>query len=263
MKKLIIAFALFASSAFAEDRAFAPQGEATTAQLTKAFEVSFDDAEEAVTNALHAKGIGDKLAVTMNGRRSGALFAHTQPVTVETKGLTIEKIDHRWSASLLFMSNGEVISALPASGHFDEIVEIPVLKRQIRAGDIISQNDIEIRDFSQTHVRTDTVTDMASLIGKAPIHTMSPSRPIREHEIAQPTLVKKNSLVDMHFRSPGMEISATGEAMSDGAHGDVINVRNTASKKIVRASIVDSKTVTILVPGTETSQLTGNTYGTN
>lgn len=214
-----------------------------------AFEISYNDAEEAVASALNLKGIGDKLSVTITGRKNAAIFASDKPMTVEIKGLTIEHLEHRWSASLLFVASGEVISAIPAGGHYDEMVELPVLKRPVRAGDVIGEADIQVLDFSLAHTRTDTVTDMSQLIGKSPLHAMSPSRPIREHEIANPTLVKKSTLVDMRYSSPGMEISATGEAMSDGAQGDVINVRNASSKKIVRAVIADSKTVTVLASG--------------
>jgi len=228
-----------------------------------AFEISYSDAEEAVGAALNQKGIGDKISVTIVGRKNAPIFASDKPVTIEVKGLQIEKRDNRWSASLLFVAAGEVVSALPSTGHFDEMVELPVLKREIRTGDIISEADIEIRDFSMAHTRTDTVTDISALVGKSPLHNISPSRPLREHEVASPAIIKKNNVVDMHYSSPGMEITTVGQALDDGAKGDVINIRNMASKKIVRAIIADNKTVNIIAPGMETSQLTGAGDATN
>lgn len=253
---------LSAVPAFAQ-AAFEAPAEPAAAQLTNAFSVSFNDAEEAVAAALNEKGIGDKLSVTIAGRRNTSIFAYSKPVSLEIKGLTIERLDHRWDASLLFVAGNEVVSAIPISGHFDEIIELPVLKREVRAGDVISAADIEVRDFSQAHTRTDTITDISDLIGKSSSHDLSPSRPIREHEVANPTLIKRNALIEMHYNSPGMEISTTGEAMGDGAKGDVINVRNSSSKKIVRAVVADSKSVNIIAPDTQTSQLTGSGYGTN
>ena len=260
MKILLLSF-IWLCSFFSA--AYAQESTETVANVQNVFQLSYGDAEEAVAAALHQKGIDDKLLVTMNGRKDQAIYSYDKPVTVVIKGLQVEKIDHHWSASMLFVANGEVISAIPAAGHFDEIAELPVLKRAIRAGDIISENDIEVRDFSQTHTRTDTVTDMSALIGKSPTHNLSPARPIREHEIANPTVMKKNAIVEMRYSSPGMEISTTGEAMNDGARGDIINVRNSASKKIVRGVIADNKTVTIIAPGTQTSQLSGNDYVKN
>jgi flagella basal body P-ring formation protein FlgA len=102
-----------------------------------------------------------------------------------------------------------------------------------------------MRDFPITHTRNDTITDATQLVGKSPVLAISPSRPVRQHEIASPAIVKKNSIVSMRFTSPGMEITATGQAMEEGAKGDVINVRNTVSRKIVRAVIADANTVDI------------------
>ena len=261
MKKLILS--LLCLYSFPANAQIASDMALDATKPANVFEVSYNDAEEAVSIALNQQGIGDKLQVTISGHKNSALYAFDKPVTVEVKGLQIERLDHHWSASLLFVANGEVISAVPSTGHFDEMVEIPVLKREIRAGDIISENDVEIRDFSLAHTRTDTVTDMSALIGKVPLHNLSPSRPIREHEVASPSIIKKNAVVAMRYSSPGMEINATGEAMNDGAKGDVINVRNTASKKIIRAVIADSRTVNIITPGMETSQLTGGEYVRN
>ena len=255
-RKLAVLACLFALTA-------APAFSQTAVEETKnLFEVSYNDAEEAVSAALGEKGISEKLKVTMYGHKNGAIYSFSQPITVEIKGMNVERVNHKWNASLLFVSNGQVVSAIPASGHFDEMIELPVLKKEIRAGDMISENDLEIRDFSLGHIRNDTVTDLSALIGKTPLHNISPSRPIKTLEIAMPTVIKKNTVVEMRYNSPGMQISTSGEAMTEGAVGDVINVRNQASKKIVRAVVADNKTVTIIAAGVETSQLTRNGYET-
>jgi len=227
------------------------------------FELLYTDAEAEVGRALNEKGVGEKLAVTITGRKNRVLYAYEQPLTVEIRGLQFDKRDSRWSASLLFVADGKVISALPASGRYEEIIEIPVLKREIRSGNVITETDIEVRDFSVAQTRSDTVTDISGLIGKSPIHSISPSRPIRGHEIGYPAIVKKNSLVEMQYNSPGMSITTSGQALSDGAKGDVINVRNSTSKKIVRAVVADSRTVLIIGAGMQTSELTGVGHAAN
>lgn len=229
-------------------------------QIHNAFAVSYDDAEQAIATALSQKDITGKLAVTMAGHKNAVLFSYSAPVAVEIKGLTIERISNRWTASLLFVSQGEVVSAIPATGNFNEMVELPVLKRAVRAGDIITEQDLEVRDFSAGHSRTDTITDLSALIGKTPTHHLSPSRPIKTQEVVIPAILKKNAIVEMRYSSPGMEITTYGEAMMEGAMGDVINVKNAASKKIVRAVIADNKTVTVLGNGMETSQLRNDTH---
>jgi len=243
--------------------AFAAFAETGAAQPIKAFELTYNDAEDAIGWVLMQKGVGDKVAASITGHKTGALFSHSKPISVDIRGLQFDKQNSRWSASLLFVSDGEVVSALPASGKFEEMVELPVLKRPFKNGDVIANSDLEIRDFPMDHTRTDTVTDMASLIGKSPLRSISPYRPIRGNEIAAPTLIKKNTLVQMHYNSPGMEITTAGQTMADGAKGDVISVRNVTSKKIVQAVIATDGSVTVLSPGTQTSQLSGAQYAAN
>ena len=48
-----------------------------------------------------------------------------------------------------------------------------------------------------------------------------------------------------------MEITTSGQAVIAGAKGDVIPVRNMASKKIVRGVVENSNTVTIMSIGEE------------
>ncbi|MEK7387982.1 MAG: flagellar basal body P-ring formation chaperone FlgA, partial [candidate division NC10 bacterium] len=76
---------------------------------------------------------------------------------------------------------------------------------------------------------------MTQLVGQSPERTISPYRPVRDHEIARPALIKKDAIVQMRYQSPGMEITTTGQAMADGSKGRMIAVRNLASKKVVHA----------------------------
>lgn len=221
------------------------------------FEVSYEDAEGAIGFALADKGAGQKVAATINGHKKEPIFSYSKPISVEIRGLKFDKTASRWSASLLAVENGNVITAVPVAGRFEETLEVPVLKKQIRSGEKISDADIEIRDFPVSATRSGTITDMASLIGKSPVRTLSAFRPIREQEIAMPAVVKKNDLVQIRYISSGMEISVTGEAMTGGARGDAIDVRNTASKKVVRAIVEDERTVSVTPLATQTSRLDG------
>jgi flagella basal body P-ring formation protein FlgA len=230
-----------------------------TAKYEKPFTLSYEDAEKTISDALINKGVGSKVTASITGAKDAPLYAAGQPLSVEVRGLTFDAQDHRWSANLLMMADGQVVTAMPVAGKYEEILEVPVLRRMVRSGDVIGLGDVEIRDFPLMHTRPDTITDLATLIGKSPLRSISPQRPIRLHEIVEPTVVKKNSVVQMRYALPGMEISATGQAVDDGAVGEIINVRNTDSHKLVRAIVQDEHTVSILVPGaspTQTTQLT-------
>lgn len=227
------------------------------------FQLAYSDVEEAVGFALADKGAGDKVSASITGRKEGPVFSHNKPLSVEIRGLKFDKNAGRWNASLMFVSENAIVSAMPVSGRFEEMVELPVLKRQMRSGETINDKDIQIRDFPVSSTRSDAITDLASLIGKSPLRTISMNRPIREQEIARPTIVKKNALVQMNYNSGAMQISDAGQAMEDGSQGSVISVKNVASKKTIRAVVVSADRVEVM-PQAQSSQLSiRDAYETN
>lgn len=210
------------------------------------FQLTVKDAEAAIAKALTEAGAGDNLAATIVSRKSDVLFTHGQPVIAEIRGLQFDKQARQWSANILFIADKDVISAIPSSGRFEEIMSIPVLKRNVRNGDAISVSDIELVPFAVSRVSSNTVTDMRMLVGKSPVHSISARRPIRANEIENPTIVKKNSIVQINYSTPGLQIVTAGQAIEDGALGDIISVRNVNSKRIVRAVIEDESNVKIV-----------------
>ena len=62
---------------------------------------------------------------------------------------------------------------------------------------------------------------------------MRPGEPIRRAWLKVPPLVKRGDRVRMVARRGRVELSAAGEALGDGRRGQVVRVRNLASRKVV------------------------------
>ena len=225
------------------------------------FRLTYADAEEALGQALAERGAGVKITASIANRGEEYVFSYKQPISVEIRGLKFDANSRRFSANLVSLSGKEVISAKAVSGRFDEMVEVPVLKRSLRAGEIIKQEDIELRDYAKARSRDDTITDVASLVGKSPERVISAGRPIRVQELEQPRIVKKNDLVKMVYNQGSMSISTSGQAVTDGIKGSVIGVRNIASNKVIQATVQDANTVIIDSGEMRTSSIgTGGVY---
>jgi flagella basal body P-ring formation protein FlgA len=214
------------------------------------FNISYEDAEGAISKALSEKATGGQIvSAIISGKKSTPLFSYNKPINVEVRGLRADSSKNSWSASLVILSEDAVISAMPLAGRYALMVEVPTLKNAIKNGDLISDADIEIKQFAIERVHGDNIKDSADLIGKTAIRTISPSRPIRTSEISFPALVKKNAIVQMRYKTGNIEITTTGQALSDGAKGDVIEVKNTTSKKSTRAVVFDEHTVDVMSQG--------------
>jgi len=252
MKKLftLLLSVFFAFPAFADDTAIAP---------AYIFNITYDDAQDAVSKALTEKlaaetKTGQSVSAVISSKKATPLYASNKPVEVELRGLRVDSSVNRWSANIIVSGDNKVISALPLAGRYMIMNEVPVLKHQVRSGDVIGKDDIDLKSFPQESTHSDTVSDISDLVGKSPVRVISPNRPVRSSEISAPALIKKNALVQMRYKTDSMEITTTGQALADGAKGDVIEIRNTASKKITRAVVTNNNTVDVIAPSMQTSE---------
>lgn len=219
------------------------------------FNISYEEAETAISKALSEKETGKKVSALISNKKSSPIYSYNKPVEVEVRGLRVDSSANRWSANLVVISEKEVISAMPLSGRFMLMSEVPMLKQAIKNGELITAENIEMKLLPQERVHADTVVNIESVIGKSPVRSISSARPIRKNEIAFPALIKKNALVQMRYKTANMEITTTGQAITEGAKGDVIEVRNTNSKAITRAVVTNENTVDVMMQGVQANAI--------
>lgn len=210
---------------------------AQSAPHAVAYRVTAQQVETVVAQKLAELGAGERIRASVNGTRTSAYYEGTTPVELDAGGITFDKTTERWNGNLLLKQNGAVLKALPIAGRYDETQLLPVLKRQVRSGDVIAQADLDFIDFPISRVRGEVVTDGAQLIGMSPRAVISPNRPVRTLELSTPAVMKKNAVVQMRYSSGNMQLVASGQAMTDGAKGDIIEIRNLSSRQVVRAMV--------------------------
>ena len=103
--------------------------------------------------------------------------------------------------------------------------------KQIRAGSILTAADIT------TPSDRDAMRRAFELIGREAMRTYYRGQPINEEDFQAPTLVSRNSIVQMEFSKGAMTIFAEGRALDRGGFGDRIRVMNLLSKRVVSATV--------------------------
>jgi flagella basal body P-ring formation protein FlgA len=209
------------------------------------FSVTLDEAQSSVEAALMAEGAAESLKAEIISTRQPLLYQYKQPLEVQVRTLKFSEADHTWSANLLFASNGEVVSAMPASGRYEETRRVPVLTQRLSHGEEITAQHIAMKDFTLSRLRQDVVMDEKELIGKTPRRTISVSRPIRAEEVQAPDVLKKGSMVRMIYETPYMEISASGEALENGTLGQSVRIRNRDSNVAVYGTVISADEVRV------------------
>lgn len=117
------------------------------------------------------------------------------------------------------------------------VAEDIVAARTIRVGSIISASDI-VTPADRIALRR-----AVDIIGKEANRAFYQGQAIDESKLKPPTLIKRNSIVQMEFARGAMRISAEGRALDNGALGDRIRVMNLGSKRIVTVVVTGSDSV--------------------
>lgn len=218
------------------------------------YRITLTEAEQRIAEELMRQGVGEDMEVDIVGRRSEDLVRRSEPVVMEVVDLTTDTAAQRFTVSLNFSTEaalnkpGRTLGNLVVSGRYEEMREVPVIKYRLKDKDVIREEDIGWQKLPASRLRRDTVLDAEALIGKSPVRSLSPERPVRLAEIQSPPLVFRLNPVKMLYQTEHVQIQAVGTAMQDGAMGEKIKVRNDDSGIELDAIVIDRGRVEILPP---------------
>jgi flagella basal body P-ring formation protein FlgA len=123
---------------------------------------------------------------------------------------------------------------------------VPVASRDIAAGSIIEAIDFGLAKLNSEQLAKNIVIDPSQLIGKQIQKNIGQGETFKSPSMQKVFSLKNGSRVQMIFSEGGLEASARGIALQDAEIGDIIEVRNDASKNIVIGRVKDRGTVEVL-----------------
>ncbi|MEO5373326.1 MAG: flagellar basal body P-ring formation chaperone FlgA [Alphaproteobacteria bacterium] len=200
---------------------------------------------EEVRAALAAKGVPADAEVAFNqGGGELHVAAGAEPdITVES--VTFDERNRRFNATVVIQSGTSDTKRQRLAGRVFNTVEIPVLSRGLKKGEVIALKDVRWVKVRSDDVRQDVVTDADQLLGLTPTRFIRDGVPLRSPDLQKPILVEKGAQVTMILKTPMMSLTVRGQALEDGARNDSIRVQNTASNKSVLARVIDVNVVSV------------------
>lgn len=204
-----------------------------------------------ITNAV-SKALETRIAATM--RYEVSLDNPNQeihlpvrvPATLAVRNLFFDPRSNRFSATLLAPDDRPGAVALQIAGRVHELVDVPVLNRRFRPGEIIREGDLDTRVLRKEHISRNALAAPEHIIGKSARRSLADGKPLTSSDLRQPQLVSRGSMVIMHYRTANMIITAHGTARENGTTGDTVRVRNVNSGKIVEAIVTGPDTVAVM-----------------
>lgn len=130
------------------------------------------------------------------------------------------------------------INGTAISGFAKVAARYPALIEPMARGEIIAPENIEWIETADA--RPDAVTDADELTGMEARRGLAAGAPLRKSDVAAPVLVKRGGLVTMTYVAAGLSLSEQGVAQATGAMGEVVEVKNVKSDRVIRA-VIDGK----------------------
>lgn len=200
---------------------------ARPAHATETQALTASDLLPAIEAALMAKGVAAGVEITLTEPQALVAVTPGADPIVEYASVNVA------TGRFLVRINGA-----PIAGFAKVAARYPVLVSPLARGDLVAPENINWIETADA--RPDALTDADDLIGMEARRPLAAGAPIRKNDVAAPVLVKKGALVTMTYVATGLTLSEQGVAQATGGKGDVVEVKNVKSERVIRA-VVDGK----------------------
>jgi flagellar basal body P-ring formation protein FlgA len=133
-----------------------------------------------------------------------------------------------------------LLIATPALAEGQSRIVVPA--RDIMRGETIADSDLAYQDVSPDRAAS-VVMSMNDLSGMQARRFLRAGEAVRSDDVRRPILVTKGSMVTMVFSAPGITLTATGKAMTEGGMGEPVTVLNPISYRQITATVTGAGTV--------------------
>ncbi|MBL9011727.1 MAG: flagellar basal body P-ring formation protein FlgA [Alphaproteobacteria bacterium] len=193
--------------------------------------------EEALLDALIAEGAPGDAAVSIVGRVPSGI----DPETLAVASARYDAASGRFVVQIK-LASGRLFGL---QGKVEPGVDVPVLTRTLRAGEIANAEDVILTRIAQSRLARGALTDSDDVVGFSARRQLRAGLALREGDFEKPVVVRKGDAVTVVYRVPGVELTARGKAMANGGLGDTVPVVNVQSHKQIEAVITGAGAVTV------------------
>ncbi|WP_456433559.1 flagellar basal body P-ring formation chaperone FlgA [Thermosulfuriphilus sp.] len=179
---------------------------------------------------------------------------YCQPQVVEIPGKDFEVRAHLLSRVLRpglvtmlvdISSNGRLIRRVRVAGRLEIYQKILVTKRDLPRGSEVFPEDLTLVRFPLSRLPQDVISDPEDLRDKVLKRSLRAGSPLRASLLKPRPLVRRGEMVTIVAESGALKVTALGEAREDGAKGEIIRVKNVATRKEVMAQVVGPNLVKV------------------
>lgn len=196
-----------------------------------------EDVLRAVKTALMAAGASADCDIELAGFTPPLVpfEADPQPVVAD---LDYDVDAGRFSAMVSVTGESMEPLHLRVTGRADDTVELPVATARLLTGSVLRADDVHMARVHTAMIRGEMVRRPDDAVGMQVKRQIAAGQPLALAELTRPSMVQKGAIVLMMLDSPGITLTAQGQAMEPGALNERIRVLNPASHAVVEAEVI-------------------------
>jgi flagella basal body P-ring formation protein FlgA len=205
--------------------------------------ISLDDIRDLIGK--HAGGNDEAWSVVLS---RGAKSFHIDPrvkAPITIKYIDLQSRTGKFRAVISVDSDEQAVQDKTFTGLAYASVEAIVPSRTIERGATIVEDDLKIVRMARSRVANAAIEDMEAAIGMAAKHRLIMGRPVRRTDIEHPKLVKRNEMVTIIYKVPGMVLKSKGKALADASRGQMVSIINLRSKRTLEGQVTGTGRVTV------------------
>jgi flagellar basal body P-ring formation protein FlgA len=196
-----------------------------------------EDVLDAVRSALIAAGASVDCEVELSGFTPPLVPAEADARPV-VSDLDADTGVGRFSAVLSVTGQGMDPVHLRVVGRVDDTMELPVATARLLPGSVLRAADVRMARVRATTIRGEVVRRLEDAVGMQTKRQLAAGQPLGTGDLVRPSIVARGATVMMVLDSPGIALTAQGQATEAGSIGDRIRVLNPASRAVIEAVVI-------------------------
>lgn len=124
---------------------------------------------------------------------------------------------------------------------------VVVASGKLVRGAVISEQDLEIQERTVNQAGENWFSSTEQLIGMEVKRNLRAGQPVSHYDVKPPRLVKRGDNVVIVAETGAISVKMTGTALADGYRDQQISVRNNSSDRTIRAIVLDTGVVRVLM----------------
>lgn len=213
-------------------------------------EISKNDISKAIIKKLNAQGLPQDAELSFQKGKFPVLIPVNSAWLLEPDFAEYNPARQQFEATLTLTVNSEKKQELTFAGKVKVFTLVPAAAKDLKAGQIITVDDILTKRIVQNpNARSANTIKAEDLIGKEVKKSLQSGQIIQANDVREQVMVAKGKIVTLNFTKGGIMLSARGKALENGGLGDTVRVMNSQSKTVVQGTVTGPETVSIQTIG--------------